>query len=71
MKSRAELLAEIEDNRLINKEIPTKPKSISLLEPEAGGGYNPYNNPGLGKELPDDADIVARRRKILRRRRKR
>lgn len=70
MKSRAELLAEIEENRLINRNIPTESKAISLLEPGAGEGYNPYNNPGLGKELPDDADIIARRRKILRRRKR-
>lgn len=41
-----------------------------MQEPEAGDGYNPYNNPGLGKELPDGADITARRREILRRRRR-
>lgn len=40
------------------------------MEREADGGYNPYNNPGLGKELPDGADITARRREIMRRRRK-
>ena len=70
MKSRAELLAEIEENRLINRELPSKLKDISLMEREADGGYNPYNNPGLGKELPDGADITARRREIMRRRRK-
>jgi hypothetical protein len=41
---------------------------LSLIEPEAADGYNPYDNPGMGKELPDDADITARRREILRRR---
>ena len=71
MKSRAELLAEIEENRLINKGIAPKFKGISLSEPEADGGYNPYNNPGQGKELPDGADITARRREIMRRRRRR
>ncbi|RZV33675.1 MAG: hypothetical protein EX272_14470 [Chromatiales bacterium] len=70
MKSRAELLAEIEENRLINRDISSKLKDISLMEREADGGYNPYNNPGLGKELPDGADITARRREIMRRRRK-
>lgn len=68
MKSRAELLAEIEENRLINKGILPKVNDVSLLEPEAGGGYNPYDNPGLGKELPDGADITSRRREIMRRR---
>ena len=69
MKSRAELLAEIEENRLINIDITPKLKHISLSEPELDRGYNPYNNPGLGKELPDGADITARRREIMRRRR--
>ena len=70
MKSRAELLAEIEENRLINKGIEPELKGISLSEPEVDRGYNPYNNPGLGKELPDGADITARRREIMRRRRR-
>jgi hypothetical protein len=69
MKSRAELLAEIEENRLINIDIAPKLKDISLSEPGLDRGYNPYNNPGLGKELPDGADITARRREIMRRRR--
>ena len=70
MKSRAELLAEIEENRLINKGIAPELKGFSLSEPEVDRGYNPYNNPGLGKELPDGADITARRREIMRRRRR-
>lgn len=70
MKSRAELLAELEEKRLETKEIRLTPNGFSVLEPEAADGYNPYNNPGQGKELPDDADITARRRQILRRLRK-
>ena len=70
MKSRAELLAELEEKRLETKEIRATPNSLSVLEPEAADGYNPYNNPGQGKELPDDADIIARRRQILQRLRK-
>jgi hypothetical protein len=70
MKSRAELLAEIEEKRLESKKIQSNLNELSLADPEAGDGYNPYNNPGLGKELPDDADITARRRAILRRRRR-
>ena len=70
MKSRAELLAEIEEKRLESREIQRDFNEFSLAEPEAGDGYNPYNNPGLGKELADDADITARRREILRRRRR-
>ena len=71
MKSRAELLAEIEEKRLQSKKIQSNLNELSLADPEAGDGYNPYNNPGLGKELPDDADITARRREILRRGRRR
>lgn len=67
MKSRAELLAEIEEKRLESNKIQANINEFSLLEPEAGGGYDPYDNPGLGKEMPDDTDITARRRKIMRR----
>lgn len=65
MNSRAELLAEIEEKRLESNEIKSTLNELSLRDPEAGDGYNPYDNPGLGKELPDDADITARRREIL------
>jgi len=65
MNSRAELLAEIEEKRLESNEMKTTLNELSLTDPEAGDGYNPYDNPGLGKELPDDADITARRREIL------
>ena len=70
MKSRAELLAEIEENRWKNKAVQSKSKEFSLAEPEAVSGYDPYDNPGLGKELPDGADITARRREILARKRR-
>ena len=70
MKSRAELLAEIEENRLIDKDIQPEVKGISLAVTTAGGGYDPYDNPGLGKELPDGADITARRREMMRSRRR-
>jgi len=65
MNSRAELLAEIEEKRLESNEMKITLNELSLADPEAGDGYNPYDNPGLGKELPDDADITARRREIL------
>jgi len=67
MKSRAELLAELEEKRLESNKIETKPHELSIHEPGSGDGYNPYDNPSLGKELPDDADITARRREILQR----
>jgi hypothetical protein len=71
MKSRAELLAEIEEKRLENNEIKQDLNEFSIVEPEAADGYNPYDNPSLGKELPDGADITARRREILLRHRRR
>jgi len=70
MKSRAELLAEIEEKRLESSKIHGNLDELSLAEPEAGDGYNPYNNPGLGKELPDDVDITARRREIMQKHRR-
>jgi hypothetical protein len=69
MKSRAELLAEIEEKRLENNKIHANLNQLSISDPEADGGYDPYNNPSLGKTLADDVDITARRRRILRRKR--
>ncbi len=39
-------------------------EEFSIVETETAGGYNPYDNPSLGKEYPDGADITARRREI-------
>jgi hypothetical protein len=71
MTSRAELLAELEEKRLKNKEIERKLDKFSISGPSEQAGYDPYDNPSLGKELPDDADITARRRRILARYRRR
>jgi hypothetical protein len=65
MKSRAELLAEIEEKRWKNKAVQAEANELSIAEPEAASGYDPYDNPGLGKALPDGADITARRRRNL------
>jgi len=65
MKSRAELLAEIEQNRLENNEIGESLNELSLTEPDARDGYDPYDHPGQPKEVPDDTDITARRREIF------
>lgn len=67
MKSRAELLAEIEEKRLESNQKQPDLNEISIYEPGSGDGYNPYDNPSLGKVLSDDVDITARRRKILQR----
>ena len=71
MKSRAELLAELEENRWKNKGIEQDPDVLSMMEPGSADGYDPYDNPGLGKEVPDGADITARRRAIILRGRRR
>lgn len=71
MKSRAELLAELEEKRIENNKIKEDLKVISLEVTEAAAGYDPYDNPSLGKEMPDDADITERRRKIMLRNRRR
>lgn len=70
MKSRAELLAEIEEKRWENKAVQAELNQFSILEPEAASGYDPYDNPGVGKELSDGADIIARRREVLMRKRR-
>ena len=67
MKSRAELLAEIEENRLENKKLECNLKEYSIAETDDPNGYNPYDHTGQPKEIPVDADITARRREILRR----
>jgi hypothetical protein len=64
MKSRAELLAEIEENRLESNEIQENLDELSISEPATVDGYNPYDHPGQRKEIPDGADITARRREI-------
>ena len=70
MKTRAELLAEIEEKRRENNKIKHELNVFSVTDPESTGGYDPYDNPGLGKEVADGADITARRRQIFRRRRR-
>ena len=71
MTSRAELLAALEEKRLKNKEIGADLDAFSIVGPEDTSGYNPYDNPSLGKELPDGADVAARRRRLLERHRRR
>ena len=71
MKSRAELLAELEEKRLENNKIHQNLNELSILEPESADGYDPYDNPSLCKEIPDGADITARRRQIALRNRRR
>ena len=71
MKSRAELLAEIEEKRLKDKSLKTEVNFLSIEEPDASRGYDPYDHPGRSKELPDGADITLRRRAIMRRKSRR
>jgi len=65
MKSRAELLAEIEENRIESKEIKNNLDELSIVEPGTEDGYNPYDHPGQRKAIPDGADIIARRRELF------
>ena len=67
MKSRAELLAEIEEKRLESNALRTSVDELSIARPESTDGYNPYDHPGRGKELPDDVHITARGRSLSRR----
>jgi len=71
MKSRAELLAEIEEKRLQDKRLKLDINALSIEEPDAVQGYDPYDHPGRSKELPDGADITLRRRAIMRRKSRR
>ncbi len=64
MKSRAELLAELEEKRIENSKIKKELNQLSIYEPDSADGYDPYDNPSLCKEIPDGADITARRRQI-------
>ncbi len=71
MKSRAELLAEIEEKRLEDNRLSEEVNVLSIEEPDAGSGYDPYDYPGRSKELPDGADITLRRQAVMRRKRRR
>lgn len=66
MKSHAQLLAELEEKRRENNKIVRDLSELSILEPEALGGYNPYDNPGVGKALGDGVDTAAPGRRRLR-----
>lgn len=70
MKTRAELLAEIEEKRWKNNKINQDLNEFSVADPEAADGYDPYDHPGLGKAVRDAADLAARRRRLLERRRR-
>ena len=61
MTSRAELLAELEEKRWENNKIEQEINEFSLEGPDPGG-YDPYDNPGLSKAIPEGVDIGDRRR---------
>ncbi len=63
MKSRAELLAELEEKRIENNKKKLDIDELSIVEPGAPRGYDPYDNPSVGKELPDSAALAARWRR--------
>lgn len=70
MKSRAELLAELEEKRLKSNKLGDELNELSIQEPDTPSGYDPYDHPGRSKEIPDGADITDRRRRIMMRSRK-
>ena len=59
MTTRAELLADLEEKRIKNNNLETKVNLVSELG-SADGGYDPYDNPGIPRELPDGADAGRR-----------
>ena len=59
MTTRAELLAQLEEKIIKNKGLETKVNVVSELE-SADGGYDPYDNPGTRRELPDGSDVGRR-----------
>ena len=62
MTTRAELLADLEEKRIKNRDLETKPNVVSESE-FADGGYDPYDNPGIRRELPDGAGRRMRQRR--------
>jgi hypothetical protein len=70
MKTRAELLANIEEKRIKNKDLETKVDLVSEYE-AGGGGYDPYDNPGICRELPNGADAGRRADRFRMRQRRR
>jgi len=70
MKSRAELLAELEEKRLKSNKLGDELNELSIQEPDTPSGYDPYDHPGRSKEIADGADITDRRRRIMMRSRK-
>jgi hypothetical protein len=66
MKSRAELLAEIEEKRLENKELDGLSIVDSNIVPGGSKGYDPYDHPGRRRQIHDIEDVVARRRRAAR-----
>lgn len=70
MKTRAELLADIEEKRQKNKGIEPTPEVMVVAEAALGKGYDPYDNPGMRKQQPDGVDVTARRRAMFARKRR-
>lgn len=62
MSSRAKLLAELEEKSQVDNR-PQAPvhEPQSLVAP-IDEGYDPYDNPGIHKTMPDDPTLTKRRR---------
>ena len=61
MRSRAKLLAELEEKSQKNKQLDIGRDELSVMEPSLEEGYDPYDNPGTHRGMPDAADMAARR----------
>ena len=59
MTTRAEILAQLEEIIIKNKGLETKVNLVSEAD-FADVGYDPYDNPGICRELPDGADAGRR-----------
>jgi len=64
MRSRAELLAELEENRQKNKSLELPVARLEVAEPNPDAGYDPYDNPGLERALTKRSPPAASRRWI-------
>jgi len=61
MRSRAKLLAELEEKGLKNNELSALAEESGSVATSAEEGYDPYDNPGVHKSMPDEVAFTARR----------
>ncbi|HEY5641789.1 MAG TPA: hypothetical protein VIS31_02850 [Woeseiaceae bacterium] len=64
MRSRAGLLAELEENRQKNKDLKKNVTGLEVEAPDPDAGYDPYDNPGLERALARRSPPAASRRPL-------